>query len=241
MATFLVAHGAWSAGWVWKKMRPLLRERGHELFTPTYTGVGERVHLAAPDVGLTTHIADVLAVLEFEDLHDVTLIGHSYGGMVATGVADRAPQRIAQLVYLDAFVPRDGQSLDSLCAAQVRSRMSNAVHGNADEWRIPPNPLPTDTLPEDVGWITPRRVMQPRKTFEEPIRITRVVDGLPKTYVYCTRVEPGDAFRPFAERARSEPGWRYLELDASHSPHVTAPQALADLLDRIVLRGTNQQ
>jgi pimeloyl-ACP methyl ester carboxylesterase len=111
MATFLVAHGAWSADWAWKKMRPLLSERGHQLFTPTYTGLGERAHLATPEIDLSTHVADVLAVLEFDDLQDVTLIGHSYGGMVATGVADRAPERIAQLVYLDAFVPSDGQSL----------------------------------------------------------------------------------------------------------------------------------
>lgn len=234
MATFLVAHGAWSAGWAWKKMRPLLRERGHELFTPTYTGVGERVHLANRTIGLSTHIADILAVLEFEDLHDVTLIGHSYGGMVATGVADRAPQRLERLIYLDAFVPRDGQSLNALRASQMHARAGNAAHVNADEWRIPPNPLPPDTSPEDVEWIMPRRVMQPRQTFEEPIHLTGAGDWLQKTYVYCTRVAPDDVFRPFAERARSEPGWRCLELDASHSPHVTAPQALVALLDRIV-------
>src|ERR1043165_9323734 len=90
MATFLVAHGAWSAGWAWKKMRPLMRAAGHDFWTPTYTGLGERAHLANPDVGLETHIQDVIAVLEAEDLRDVYLIGHSYGGMVATGVADRA-------------------------------------------------------------------------------------------------------------------------------------------------------
>ncbi len=127
MATFLVAHGAWSAGWVWKKMRPLLGERGHELFTPTYTGLGERVHLARPDVGLETHIADVLGVLEFEDLRNVLLIGHSYGGMVATAVADRVPERLAQLVYLDAFVPRNGQSLFDLQPWDVQARMREAA------------------------------------------------------------------------------------------------------------------
>ncbi len=95
-------------------MQPLLGERGHERFTPTYTGLGERVHLARPEVGLETHIADVLGVLEFEDLRNVLLIGHSYGGMVATAVADRVPERLAQLVYIDAFVPRDGQSLFDL-------------------------------------------------------------------------------------------------------------------------------
>ena len=111
MATFLVAHGAWSAGWAWKKMRPLMRARGHEFFTPTYTGMGERAHLAHPEIDLETHIADVLGVLTFEDLRDVILVGHSYGGMVATGVADRAATASSRLVYLDAFVPRDGQSL----------------------------------------------------------------------------------------------------------------------------------
>src|SRR5471030_397902 len=114
MAVFLVAHGAWSAGWAWKKMRPLLRARGHELFTPTHTGLGERAHLATPEIDLETHIADILGVLQFEDLREVILIGHSYGGMVATGVADRARDRISQLIYLDASVPKDGQSLFDL-------------------------------------------------------------------------------------------------------------------------------
>src|SRR3954447_11262141 len=114
MATIVVAHGAWSAGWAWKKMRPLLRASGHELFTPTYTGLGERSHLATPDVGLSTHIQDIVNVIEFEDVRDVVLCGHSYGGMVATGVADRLSERIAQVIYLDAFVPRDGQCLADL-------------------------------------------------------------------------------------------------------------------------------
>jgi pimeloyl-ACP methyl ester carboxylesterase len=105
MATFVVAHGAWSAGWAWKKMHPLMAERGHQLVTPTLTGVGDRSHLARPEIDLETHIADIVAVLEFEDLEGVNLIGHSYGGMVATGVADRARRRVAQLIYIDAFAP----------------------------------------------------------------------------------------------------------------------------------------
>jgi pimeloyl-ACP methyl ester carboxylesterase len=113
MATFLVAHGAWSAGWAWKKMRPLLRARGHELFTPTHTGLGERSHLASPEIDLETHIADILGVLQFEDLKGIVLIGHSYGGMVATGVADRARERVARLVYLDAHVPRTAKAFST--------------------------------------------------------------------------------------------------------------------------------
>src|SRR3982074_3626919 len=110
-ATFLVCHGAWSAGWAWKKMHPLMSAAGHRLVTPTYTGLGEREHLANPSIDLETHIQDVLNVIKYEDLRDIVLIGHSYGGMVATGVADRARDRIPPLLYLYAFVPDDGQSL----------------------------------------------------------------------------------------------------------------------------------
>ena len=104
--TFLVCHGAWSAGWAWKKMHPLMQAAGHRLFTPTYTGLGERVHLANPSIDLETHIQDIMNAIKYEDLRDIVLIGHSYGGMVATGVADRARDRITQLIYLDAFVPK---------------------------------------------------------------------------------------------------------------------------------------
>ena len=119
MATFVICHGAWSAAWAWKKVRPLLRAAGHEIFTPTYTGLGERAHQVSRSINLETHIADVLAVLDCEDLRDVVLVGHSYGGMVATGVADRAAERIAKLIYLDAFVPDNGQSLFDLLPASA--------------------------------------------------------------------------------------------------------------------------
>ena len=138
MATFVVSHGAWSAGWAWKKMHPLMAARGHRLFTPTHTGLGERVHLARPDIDLDTHIADVMGVLEMEDLRDVVLIGHSYGGMVATGVADRARERVARLVYLDAFVPRDGQSLFDLqpaAPASVRQTVLASAAGGSKQVR----------------------------------------------------------------------------------------------------------
>ena len=123
MASIVLAHGAWSAAWAWKKMRPLIRLAGHELFSPTYTGLGHRAHLAHPDIDLATHIEDVVSALEFEDLEDVTLIGHSYGGMVATGVADRAGNRVARVVYLDAFAPEDGQSLFDLVGPKAQANM----------------------------------------------------------------------------------------------------------------------
>ena len=125
----LVCHGAWSAGWAWKKMHPFMRAAGHRLLTPTYTGLGERAHLANPSIDLETHITDVLNVIRYEDLHDIVLLGHSYGGMVATGVADRAGDRIRQLIYLDAFVPRDGQSLLDLNEPARQSMRDRAKIG----------------------------------------------------------------------------------------------------------------
>jgi len=235
MATFLVAHGAWSAGWAWKKMRPRLRERGHELWTPTYTGLGERVHLASNDVRLDTHIEDVVKVFEYEDLREVILIGHSYGGMVATGVADRIPDRISQVVYIDAFVPRHGQSLNDLAVPEDRNLMREAAQKAGDAMRLPPRAMPPDTSAADLAWANPRRVMQPIGTFEQPIRLTGAVEQLRRTYIYCSKARPGDVFRQFAERAKSETGWTYREMDASHNPHITVPDALAAMLHELAV------
>ncbi|MCC6177359.1 MAG: alpha/beta hydrolase [Chloroflexi bacterium] len=233
MVTILLAHGAWSGGWSWANMRSRMRERGHEFLTPTYTGLGERAHLARPDVTLDTHIQDVLGVLEFEDLRDVLLLGHSYGGMVATGVADRARNRIAKLVYLDAFVPRDGQSLMDLLPGDGRARMEAAAQEVGEGWRIPSMPPPPDTPATYVEWSTSRRLMQPIETFRQPIRLSGDDVRLPRTYIYCQRSSPSDTFGQFARWAQSEPGWRYLEIDSSHSPHVTAPDTLANMLAEI--------
>jgi pimeloyl-ACP methyl ester carboxylesterase len=233
MATFVVCHGAWSAGWAWKKVRPLLRAAGHEVFTPTYTGLGERAHQVSRDIDLDTHIADVVAVLECEDLRDVVLVGHSYGGMVATGVADRAVDRTSRLIYLDAFVPGHGQSLFDMLPAQERARREEGAAAGGDGWLLPPNPPPPDTSPEDVAWITPRRRWQPIGCFAQPLLLKTPDTALPRSYIYCTRLGPGDPFGQFARRFRSDPAWQFFELDASHSPNVTAPEALVRLLDRI--------
>jgi pimeloyl-ACP methyl ester carboxylesterase len=226
--TFLVCHCAWSAGWAWRKMRSRLHAPPRSLlFTPTLTGVGERAHLAAPQVDLDTHIRDVLGVIEMEDLSDITLIGHSYGGMVATGVADRAHGRITRLIYLDAFVPQDGKSLYGLIGTPTPDPAN---------WRVPPRPTPPDTSEEDVRWVTPRRMPQPLATFTTPLRLTSK-DGLPpRGYIRCTRAAPDDPLAASAAHAR-EAGWPYVEIDASHNPHVTAPdllaKALADLVGRM--------
>jgi pimeloyl-ACP methyl ester carboxylesterase len=231
MATFLVAHGAWSSAWAWKKMRPLMRAAGHALWTPTYTGLGERAHLGHAEVSLDTHVKDVVALLEMEDLNDVILIGHSYGGMVATGVADRARARVAKLVYLDAFAPQDGEAVFDLIPPQAAEQMRAGAAASASGFGIPANPMPPDTSPEDQAWAAPRRLPQPVKAFSTKLQLS-AEPSVPRTYIYCKRIGPHDTFAPFLARAKRE-GWRTYEIDASHNPHITCPQALFALLTEI--------
>ena len=231
MATIVLAHGAWSAAWAWKKMRPLMADAGHTFFTPTQTGLGERAHLAQPSIDLETHIADLLAVIDVEDLRDVVLLGHSYGGMIATAVADRIPERIAQLIYVDAFVPRDGQSLAVLVGAEFEEMRAKAAA--ADGWRIPPPPIAPDTSPEDRAWIDVRRTPQPIKCFEQPLALRNGEPRMPRTYIRAMNNKQ-QIFGQFAERARSESGWTSLEIASTHSPNVTAPTELMALLSPLL-------
>jgi len=213
-------------------MHPLMAQAGHRLVAPTYTGLGEREHLANPAIDLDTHIQDVLNVIRFEDLDDIVLLGHSYGGMVATGVADRARERVTQLIYLDAFVPRDGQSLFDLHEGG-REPMGKAAAAG-DGYRVPPNPPPADTPRADIRWLDDRRVDMPIKCLETKLKLAHGEPSMPRSYIYCKRIPPGDVFGQFAKRAKSEDGWRYFELDASHAPNVTAPEALMGVLNEIV-------
>jgi pimeloyl-ACP methyl ester carboxylesterase len=203
---------------------------GHAFFTPSYTGLGERAHLASPSNDLETHIADVLGVIEYEDLHNVVLIGHSYGGMVATGVADRARDRVAQLIYLDAFVPENGQALVDLTPGE-RDRLLGSVKAG-DGWRVTPNPTPPDTSPQDLEWISKFRLPQSVKCFTDPLRLSAALT-LPRVYIHCTRYSDKKPFAQFATRAKAA-GWPVYDLDASHSPNITAPVALMDVLQQIL-------
>jgi len=212
-------------------MHPLLQAAGHRLIVPTYTGLGEREHLASPAVNLETHIQDLLGVIKFEELNDIVLVAHSYGGMVATGVVDRVPERIRQLIYVDAFVPQDGQSLYDIVPESNRELFRKGL-AEGDGWRIPSMPIPADTSPEDKQWIERFRMPQPLHCFDTPLKLSRGDTKVPRTYIYALHPAPTDPMRPFMERARRE-GWGYHEIDASHSSQVTAPEKLATLLTRI--------
>ena len=200
--------------------------------TPSYTGLGERAHLANPSIDLETHIEDMLNVIKYEDLRDIVLVGHSYGGMVATGVADRARDRVTQLIYVDAFVPDDGQSLFDINepgrqpmqdGAKKRRRLARAADDVAAGHRGGRRRM-----------AGARRVPMPVKCFETRLKLQGGTLTLPRSYIYATRFPPADTFGPFAKKTKSDPAWRYFEIDASHAPNVTAPEALMALLEKIV-------
>ena len=233
MATFVIVHGAWSGPHAWRWVRPVLREAGHDVFTPALTGLGERAHLAAPTTDLDTHVQDVLAVLHYEDLRDVVLVGHSYGGMVITGVADQTGDRLAQLVYLDADVPLDGECELDLVPLDERRQYEEAARSQGDGWRIPP-PFP-DVLPPGtdptVAWVVARMVPHPLRTLTQPLRLTgRQPSAATRTYIHCTEGKDGTEQPPYVRRVADDPGWRFIQLQASHIAHVMAPDTLAAAL-----------
>ena len=227
--TFVLIHGAWHGGWCWKKLTPLLKHAGHEVFTPTLTGLGERAHLLTPQIGLDTHIADIIAVLDYEDLRNVILVGHSYGGMVITGVAELAAHRLSHLVYLDAFIPLDGQALlDTRPDHGAPVRKFAAESG--DGWKVPVGKATFGVTDEaDVQWMVTRMTPHPLRSFVEPVRLTNAAAlALPRSYILCRQDKPS-LFDSHAQRARRE-GWGYFELPTGHDAMITAPEALGSIL-----------
>lgn len=230
---FVLVHGGWHGGWCWRRIVPRLRVAGHEVHAPTLTGLGDRAHLLRPDTGLATHVEDVAAVLECEDLRDVVLVGHSSSGAVVTGVAQRVPGRLAALCYLDAFVPQPGQSvLDLLAPARREHFLALAVDGRIvldpdaamDGWAVRDE--------ADRAWLRPRLRPHPLRGLADPLPDGRAPE-LARHYVHCTDKPAGDSFAGFAAAAREDPGWRLDVLATGHDAMVTAPAALADLLLKV--------
>jgi pimeloyl-ACP methyl ester carboxylesterase len=230
--TFVLIHGAWHGGWCWRFVRPLLRRAGHEVFAPSLTGLGERKHLARPDIDLDTHIEDVVSLLEMEDLQEVVLVGHSYGGMVVTGAADRAPARIKRLIYLDAFVPEHGKcTLDYVVPERAaRMREEGEKVGSVTP---PPVSLWGLTRPEHIDFVRPREVRHPYRTMSQPIRISNpgILEKIPKTFVYCSSPATG-SFDQFAAKYRNDPSWKFFELETGHDAMILVPEQVAELLEK---------
>jgi len=226
---FVLVHGAWGGAHGFRKVRGPLRDAGHEVFTPSMTGIGERAHLTSPQVGLTTHVTDVVNTVLYEDLRDIVLLGYSYGGFVVTGALEHIGDRVAHLVYLDAFVPGDGDTVDGQAGVS-----GPGVIGFGGGWLIPPQPREFDD-PAEAAWANPRRTPQPARCFTEPVRLSRALEDYPftRTYIKATgepRPPDGGPFWAAADRARRSPAWRYREIGTNHMILSNRPDDLVRML-----------
>lgn len=231
MATFVLVHGAWSGGWCYFKVAERLRALGHLVFTPTLTGQGERSHLTGTAINLTIHMIDVLNVFHYERLEDVVLAGHSYGGMVITGVGDRAAERIRSLVYLDAFLPQDGQSLfDINVPANTKMFIDNA--GKIGGLAVPPPPAAFFNVNAgDAQRVDELATPFPIGCFTEKIRLSGKQNSINKrVYVHSTVLPRESPFKPFYERVKSDPAWSAHTLACGHDAMLDMPDDVTRIL-----------
>jgi pimeloyl-ACP methyl ester carboxylesterase len=233
-ATFVLVHGAWSGGWCYARVAHLLRSRGHTVFTPTLSGQGERAHLLSGAINLTTHIADVLGVFHYERLSDVVLAGHSYGGMVITGVADRAPDKIKALAYLDAFVPQDGQSLFDINIPANTQRFVQAA-GTVGGLAVPAPPAAYFGVnAADAATVDALATPFPLGCFTEKLKLSGAYCSVKQhLYVHGTVLPRESPFRPFYERAVAA-GWSTHALSCGHHVMLDQPEKTAELLESLV-------
>ena len=232
MANYVLVHGSWLGGWCWQRVTPLLTAAGHNVLAPSLTGLGDRTHVGHGVIDLDLHIKDISALLEWEDLTEVILVGHSYAGMVITAVGDRMPERVAHLFYVDAVVPEDSKAIVDLIPPEMAESIRAAAAANDDPTRMPPAPPEAlgITDPGDVAWVMAKSVGMPIATHEQPIQLTGTYKNVAKrTYVACTDPVLG-GLEATAAAARDDPDCNYFEIATGHDPMITKPSELADIL-----------
>ena len=231
MATFVLVHGAWVGSWCWKRVRRALQAQGHDVFTPTLTGVAERSHLASRQVNLETHILDVENLMRWEELSDVVLCGHSYGGCVISGVADRVPDRIRALVYLDAFVLEAGETLAQHVPEVQYKQLLEGVNAVGEGWKVPP--IPAEVFNVNAGdreWVNRQYTMQPLATFQQPISLSGGLNRIKNvTFILATGFVEGSPFPPFYEKAKAK-GWKTITVPCGHVVMLDLPAELTRVL-----------
>jgi pimeloyl-ACP methyl ester carboxylesterase len=230
MATFVLVHGSWHGGWCWRLVTPLLRAAGHDVYTPTLTGLGERAHLLHDRVMLETHLQDVERRLFYEDLSRVWLVGRSYAGVVVSGVAARVPECVAGLLYLDAYLPRAGHSLFNVWSAEEREA-GRADLASGSGLRLPASPAAMGIVDPDLAaWVAARLTPHPLRTYDEPVpQGNTASEALPRAYIHCTAGPTTARFPPFAHQAHVD-GWPVRELATGHDAMLTAPRELTEAL-----------
>jgi len=236
MATYVLVHGGGHGGWCYQRVARVLRTAGHDVYTPTMTGLGERSHLLSPKIDLDLHIRDIVAVLHYEDLRDVILVGHSYGGMVITGVADRAADRIGRLVYLDAANPENGQSLVDVAGPVIEAVRPDGVVVDGIELVLQPSPeagmLYGVTEPDDLAWMADRLTGHPWQCFEQKLELTNdaASQAIPRYHIVCTSTL---ATRDPDLIAKARAEGHLWDIDTGHDLMITEPEAVAELLVRV--------
>jgi pimeloyl-ACP methyl ester carboxylesterase len=229
MATFVLVHGAWHGSWCWKRVRKTLQTDGHDVFTPTLTGVGERSHLVSPQVTLDTHVADVVNLIRWEELDDVVLCGHSYGGCVITGVADRVPERLRALVYLDAFILESGQGLHDVLPPEVATGQQQTANDKGNGWLVPPITAEFFRVnAADRAWVDRQCTPQPLATFQHSVRLRNAIPPAKCTHILATGYEHSP-FPPFHAIAKAK-GWKTLTIDCGHDVMLDRPAELVAML-----------
>lgn len=238
MATYVLVHGGGHGGWCYKPVARLLAVARHEVHAPTLTGVADRAHLLGPDTGLHTHIDDIARLLEFWDLSDVILVGHSYGGMVITGASDRARERIAHLVYLDAAIPRDGEALVDVSPGLLHFAGTTRVVDGVELGLWPDDPMTRDIYglagsPHEA-WAMARLTPHPWKTVTDPLQLDRPkeIATIPRTIINC----PSSlANRPDGLRHRWHDADRVWEINTGHDVMLTEPDHVAAMLGSLAI------
>ena len=231
--TFVLIHGAWHGGWCWKLLARELRARGHEVYTPTMTGLGERSHLLNKDINLDTHIADIVNVFDWEDIENATLVLHSYAGWPGSGAVEQIADRLRALVYLDAFVPKDGQSNLDMQSPE-RLKIINDALARGDAGRPAP---PADSFaiqdPAHVQWVAEKMTPQPLGVTFQKIRLSGARDRVPvKAYIRGSKHAQED-FDRFLSQCEADPAWRTWNLECGHHVMLDMPEKLADILEEL--------
>jgi pimeloyl-ACP methyl ester carboxylesterase len=231
MHTFVLIHGGWHGAWCWNRVARILRNDGHDVFTPTLTGLAERSHLLTDAVGLQTHVDDVVNLLKWEDLSDVVLVGHSYGGIVISEVAEQAASALRAIVFLDAFLPDDGQSLAEIAAPRVRELITRALA--AGETTIAPFPATVFNVNEaDRAWVDAKCTAQPLRTFTDRVSLSGARDRIArKAFIRATAYDSATYDAALA-RTRAA-GWRTHEVPCGHDVMIDMPERLAEILEEV--------
>ena len=230
MATFVLVHGAWGGAHGFRHVRRILQGERHEVSTPSLTGIGERVHLASPLVTLRTHVLDIVNHILYEDLRGIVLVGFSYGGFVITGALEHIADRVSHLVYLDAFVPRSGDTVSSHARGEPRMKVDLG-----EEWLVS-GPVREYDDPAEAAWMGARRTLHPKGCFTEPVYLAKPLEdyGFSRTYIKATaapETDPGNAaFCKAARHAAKSPDWRYFEISTNHMVAINKPEETAKLL-----------